>query len=158
MEPVVDIAFDCLPLRSIGRVDIPLDASPAYRERCERLLKAIDIYDHSHNAYFLYNTRCVYRLANSDIENMLRFAFGGVVVTDRSDGRAERADLDIRLTSETCGSISPEVLAWFRRIVERAVLIEFNHFISAGRLAAHVENLGHVDSIADLAGFAGMNV
>lgn len=158
MEPVVDIAFDCLPLRSIGRVDIPLDASPAYRERCERLLKAIEVHGHSNNAYFLYNTRCVYRLANSDIENMLRFAFGGVVVTDRSDGRAERADLDIRLTSETCGSISPEVLAWFRRIVEQAVLIEFNHFISAGRLAAHVEQLGHVDSVADLAGFAGMNV
>ena len=54
--------------------------------------------------------------------------------------------------------MSPEVLAWFRRVVERAVLIEFDHFIAAGRLAERVERLGQVASIADVAGFAGMNV
>jgi hypothetical protein len=157
MQPVVDIAFDCLPLRSIGRVDIPIDASPAYRARCERLLQAIDKFGNA-NTYFLYNTRCVYRLANSDIDNMLRFTFGGVVVTDRSDGRADRAELDVKLTSETCDPMTPEVLAWFQRAVERAVIIEFNHFISAGALAARVENLGQVASIQDVADFSGMNV
>lgn len=158
MEPVVDIAFDCLPLRSIGRVDIPIDASPAYRTRCQRLLHAIDTYGAA-NSYFLYNTRCVYRLANSDIDNMLRFTFEGIVVTDRSDGKAEQAELDVILTSETCGQqLSPDVLAWFARVVERAVLIEFNHFIAAGRLAQRVDQLGEVASIADVAGFSGMNV
>ena len=66
MDPVVDISFDCLPLRSVGRVDVPLDASPAFRARCERLKQAIDAYDNQ-NAYFLYNTQCTYRLANSEI-------------------------------------------------------------------------------------------
>src|SRR3990172_1178975 len=148
MQPVVDIAFDCLPLRSVGRVDVPLDASPAFRARCERLQRAIDAYG-AENAYFLYNTRCVYRLANSDIDNMLRFSFDGTLLTDRSDCKADRADLTIELTAETCGSMSPDVLAWFRRVVERAVLIEFDHFIAAGRLAERVTQLGQVNSITD---------
>lgn len=157
MQPIVDIAFDCLPLRSIGRVDVPIDASPEYRARCERLLQAIEKHGAA-NAYFLYNTRCVYRLANSDIDNMLRFSFDGVLITDRSDGKADHAELAVLLTSETCGSMSSEVLAWFTRVVERAVLIEFDHFIAAGSLAERVEDLGQVASINDVTGFAGMNV
>ena len=157
MQPIVDIAFDCLPLRSVSRVDVPLDASPAFRARCEQLQRAIDAHGAA-NAYFLYNTRCVFRLANSDVANMVRFTFDGVVLTDRSDCRAERADLTIELTAETCGGISSEVLPWWRHVVEQAVLIEFDHFIAAGQLAERVTQLGKVDSVADLAGFAGMNV
>jgi hypothetical protein len=157
MKPVVDIAFDCLPLRSVSRVDVPIDASPGFRKRCERLQQALDKHG-SDNAYFLYNTRCTYRLANSDIDNMLRFSFDGTVLTDRSDGRADRADLLIELKAETCVPMSPEVLAWFRRIVERAVLIEFNHFIAAGALAKRVDDLGRVESVASVSDFAGMNV
>jgi hypothetical protein len=156
-QPYVDIAFDCLPLRSVGRVDVPLDASAAFRARCERLQTAIDTHG-TQNAYFLYNTRCVFRLANSNIESMLRFSFDGTLLTDLSDCRADRADLAVELTAETCGPMSPEVLAWFRRIIERAVLIEFDHFISAGSLAARVTQLGNVDSITHVADFAGMNV
>jgi hypothetical protein len=157
MKPIVDIAFDCLPLRSVGRVDVPLDASPAFRARCERLQRAIDAHG-AENAYFLYNTRCVYRLANSDVDNMLRFTFDGVLLTDRSDCKADRADLAVELTSETCSALSPEVLAWFCRVVERAVLIEFDHFIAAGQLAERVTDLGSVASVADVSDFAGMNV
>ena len=54
--------------------------------RCEQLQRAIDAHG-TENAYFLYNTRCVYRLANSDVENMLRFSFDGTVLTDRSDAK-----------------------------------------------------------------------
>jgi hypothetical protein len=157
MEPHVDIAFDCLPLRLVGRVDVPLDASPAFRARCERLQQAIDRHGTEH-AYFLYNTRCVFRLANSDVENMLRFSFEGTVLTDRSDCKSDRADLEVELTAETCGTVPSDVLAWFRGIVRRAVLIEFDHFIAAGRLAERVDRLGSVDSVAELADFAGMNV
>jgi hypothetical protein len=157
MQPCVDISFDCLPLRSVGRVDVPLDASPVFRVRCERLQKAIDSHG-THNAYFLYNTRCVFRLANSDIEGMLRFTFDGALLTDRSDCRADRADLAIELAGETCGPMPPEVLAWFRRAVERAVVIEFDHFIAAGRLAERVSELGQVESLYDVADFRGMHV
>ena len=103
MDPVVDIAFDCLPLRSIGRVDVPLDASPAYRQRCERLQQAIDAHG-TENAYYLYNARCVYRLANSEVDGMLRFTFEGTVLTDCSDCKAERTDLTIELTG---GNVRP---------------------------------------------------
>jgi hypothetical protein len=150
LKPVVDIAFDCLPLRSVGRVDVPLDASPSYRARCERLQKAIDRHG-GENAYFLYNTRW-------DIENMLRFSFDGTIITDRSDGAAERADLVVALTAETCGPLPPAVLEWFRHVVQRSVLIEFNHFIAAGQLADRVSQLGKVDSIADVGDFTAMNV
>jgi hypothetical protein len=154
MQPNVDISFDCLPLRAVGRVDVPLDASPALRARVAMLQRAIDAHG-TENSYFLYNTRCVFRLANSDVENMLRFTFDGTLLTDRSDGKADRADLAIELTAETCGTIPPDVLAWFRGVVRRAVLIEFNHFIAAGSLAARVNDLGKVESIAALSDFAG---
>jgi hypothetical protein len=158
MEPVVDIAFDCLPLRSVGRVDVPLDASPAFRARCEHLKQAIDRHG-TENAYYLYNARCVYRLANSEVDGMLRFSFAGTVLTDISDCRADRADLTIELAGDTSGgSMAPEVLAWFRHAVERAVLIEFDRFISAGQLAARVSQLGHLASLSELPDFAGMNV
>jgi hypothetical protein len=154
MQPHVDIAFDCLPLRSVGRLDVPLDASPALRARAQQLQRAIEVHG-TQNAYFLYNTRCVFRLANSEIENMLRFTFDGTVLTDRSDCKSDRADLTIELAAETCGTIPADVLAWFRGVVRRAVLIEFDHFIAAGSLAARVNALENVDSIAALSGFAG---
>ena len=157
MQPVVDIAFDCLPLRSIARVDIPLDASSAFRARSERLRQVFNAYA-DENAYFLYNTRCTYRLANSDIDNMLRFSFDGTVLTDRSDLKADRADLNIVLTAETCGGVPPAALHWLRGIIQRAVLIEFDRFIEDGQLAERVRQLGSIDSITDVAGFAGMNV
>jgi len=157
MDPIVDIAFDCLPLRSIGRVDIPIDASPAYRRRCERLQQAIDAHG-TENAYYLYNARCVYRLANSEVDGMLRFSFEGTVLTDSSDCKAESANLTIELAGETCGCVPSEVEAWFRGAVERAVLIEFDRFIAAGRLAQRLDELAEMQSLADLADFAGMNV
>ena len=157
MDPVVDIEFDCLPLRSVGRVDIPLDASPTFRARGERLQQAIKTHADK-NAYFLYNTQCTYRLANSEIANMLRFTFDGTVLTDRSDCQAEQADLAIELAAETCGGVPPAALEWLRGIVERAVLIEFDRFITAGHLAARVAELGAVDSLISIGNFAGMDV
>jgi hypothetical protein len=154
MQPNVDIAFDCLPLRLVGRVDAPLDASPAFRARSERLQRAIDAHG-TENAYFLYNTRCVFRLANSEVENMVRFTFDGTVLTDHGDCKAVRADLAIELSAETCGRVPPDVLAWFRGVVQRAVLIEFDHFIAAGSLAKRVSDLGKVENVGALSDFAG---
>jgi hypothetical protein len=50
------------------------------------------------------------------------------------------------------------VLAWFRKVVKRAVLIEFDRFITAGQLAQHVSQIGTVESIDQLPSFSGMNV
>jgi hypothetical protein len=157
VDPYVEIAFDCLPLRSVGRTDVPLDASPLFRARTEHLKREIEKHG-TENAYFLYNAHCIYRLANSDIEGMLRFEFEGTLLTDRSDRKAEQADLEIALVAETCGGVSGEVLSWLKRNVESAVLIEFDRVIAAGHLERRVEELDGLNQLADLAGFAGMNL
>jgi hypothetical protein len=157
VENPIDIAFDCLPLRSVGRVDIPLDASPEFRARLEHLKRAIDAHG-IENAYFLYNSRCVYRLANSDVEGMLRFSFEGTLLTDLSDAKADRADLAIELVSETCGGVPAVVVDWFCGAVEQAVLVEFDRFIAAGHLAKRVDELARLTQLAELSSFAGMNL
>jgi hypothetical protein len=157
MDPVVDIEFDCLPLRLVGRIDVPLDASPAFRARCEHLKRSVDAYAGG-NAYFIYNTQCIFRLANSEIANMLRFTFDGTVLTDLSDCKAERADLVVELAAETCGGVPPAVQAWFNGVITQSVLIEFDRFIAAGHLATTVANLGNVESVGSISGFAGMNL
>jgi hypothetical protein len=157
MDHPVDIAFDCLPHRSVGRVDIPIDASPEFRARLEHLKRSIDKHGID-NAYFLYNSRCVYRLANSDIEGMLRFSFEGAVLTDRSDAKADRADLDVELVSETCGGLPAVVLDWFAVAVQRAVLVEFDRFIAAGHLERRVDELERLTHLSELSNFTGMNV
>lgn len=157
MDQPVDIAFDCLPHRSVGRIDIPIDASPEFRSRLEHLKQSIDKHGVD-SAYFLYNSRCIYRLANSDIEGMLRFSFEGTLLTDRSDAKADRADLCVELVSETCGGLPAVVLEWFAVAVERAVLVEFDRFITAGHLERRVDELERLTHLAELSNFTGMNV
>lgn len=157
MEPVVDIVFDCLPLRSIGRLDAPLDSPPEFRRRHARLVDAMERFG-PERTYFLYNARCVFRLANSEIEGMVRFELEGIVRTDASDLLTEQAELEVNLASETCGGIPPEVEAWFKSRVEKAVAIEFDRFIAAGQLSQRSTDLGQDVDLANLAGFSGMHV
>jgi len=89
---------------------------------------------------------------------MLRFTFDGTVLTDRSDGQAERADLTIDLAAETCGGVPPAALEWLKWVVSKAILVEFDRFIAAGQLAQRLADLGQVESLSSLSGFAGMNV
>ena len=133
MNPPVHIAFDCIPLRSVGRLDIPLDASAAHRAHCQRLQDAI----HEHgteNAYYLHQAMAVFRLANSAVDGMLRFEFQGTVLTDASDRKAVSAELDIRLAGNTALDMDAAALAWWQQIVRRAVVIEFDRFVAAGKL------------------------
>lgn len=157
LEPVVDIAFDCLPLRSLGRLDAPLDSPPEFRRRHEKLATAMDRFG-PERSYYLYNARCVFRLANSEIEGMVRYEFDGIIRTDASDLLTEFVDLEAMLASETCGGVSPEVDAWFKERVEKAVAIEFDRFIAAGQLTQRANELGQDVSLTTLAGFSGMNV
>lgn len=95
-ERHVDIRFDCLPLRSIGRWDIPLDASPRFRARCERIKSAL----HKHgafNTYYLQNGVCRFHLSNQASEGVLEFTFDGTVTTDSRDEQAAAADLRVEL-------------------------------------------------------------
>jgi hypothetical protein len=153
----VDIAFDCLPLRSVGRLDVPLDASDAFRRRVERIKEAMEEFG-AERTYFLYNSRCIFRLANSEIEGVCRFEFEGVVRTDAGDRKCLQTLLEVRLASETCGGIPPQVEAWLADRVRQAAGIEFDRFISAGQLGGGTEPFDALASLSGLGGFSGLGV
>jgi len=129
----VEIAFDCLPLRSVGRLDIPLDASPKYRSLCERIKQAIEKHG-SHNTYFLYNASCVFHLTNRPDVGTLQFGFSGTIITDGTDLHAQSADLEAELVRETCDWLTAPIVEWFARTVQYAVSAEFDRYIEAGDL------------------------
>lgn len=153
MEPSVDITFSCLPLRSVGRLDVPLDASGIYRIRHQRLQAALRSRS-PERTYYLYDARCIFHLANSEVEGMVRFDFEGVVQTDAGDALTEHVELEMKLAGETCGGIPPEVEAWLRTRVHRAVALEFDRFIAAGQLKRHADELGNFEQLSDLGGFS----
>ena len=156
MERWVEIAFDCLPLRAVPRLDIPLDASPNYRARCERVKAAIDTHG-SHNSYYLYNARCVYRLVNSTEIGTLEFAFEGTVLTDAQDRKSQSCFLDVELTGETCDWLNAPVTQWFAETVVHSVKAEFDRYIQAGDLAQTCQRLEQLEDASDAAGgFMGM--
>jgi hypothetical protein len=152
----IDITFDCLPLRSIGRFDIPLDASPKYREFCERVKAAMEQHG-SFNTYYLYNAKCTYHLTNCDEKGMLQFRFHGTVITDAEDRHTARCDLDVHLTRETCGWLTEPVVQWFRETVIHSVGVEFDRYIEAGDLEQAKQRIEKLQAASDEAGgFVGM--
>lgn len=156
MNRYVEIAFDCLPLRSVGRLDIPIDASPKYRERCEQVLKAISAHG-SHNTYFLYNASCVFHLTNQADVGMLEFRFQGTALTDETDQRAERCHLDVELVKETCDWLTEPIVQWFKETVPRSVTIEFDRYIAAGDLQQTLERIERLRRESEgRGGFVGM--
>jgi len=148
MSQFVEIEFDCLPLRSVGRLDIPLDASPRYRALCERIKHALEKHG-SHNSYFLYDANCVFHLTNQADIGSLEFSFEGTVLTDPQDKESISADLDVQLVRETCDWMTEPIVAWFRETVSRAVKIEFNRYIEAGDLQKTRERIAALQAEAD---------
>ncbi len=156
MSQFVEIEFDCLPLRSVGRMDIPIDASPQYRARCERIKRALEMHG-SHNSYFLYNARCTFHLTNQGDFGMIQFRFEGTALTDASDRKTLRCDLEVELIRETCDWLTAPVTAWLSESVTRAVEIEFDRYIAAGDLAQTVERIAKLQAQSDeRGGYVGM--
>jgi hypothetical protein len=151
MERWVDISFDCLPLRSVTRLDIPLDASPRHQRRCEAIKRAIGKHG-SHNSYYLYNAQCAYHLTNREDQGLLLFRFEGTVLTDEADRRAVNADLEIELERETCSWLTEPVLAWFQFTVRSAVLVEFDRYIAAGDLEQTRKRLEQLQAATEESG------
>jgi hypothetical protein len=147
----VEIAFDCLPLRTVGRLDVPIDASPKYRERCQRVKDQIERHG-AHNAYYLYNASCTFYLTNDPAQGMLEFSFDGTVLTDATDARTERADLQVELTRETCDWLTEPVVEWFRETVVQAVKREFDFYIAAGSLEQTRQRIAELQAKSDEAG------
>ena len=152
----VDITFACLPLRSVTRFDIPLDASPRYRVFCERVKAAIDKHG-SFNTYYLYNAKCLYHLTNREERGMLEFRFEGTLITDAEDRRTVRGDLEVELVRETCDWLSKPIVQWFCETVVQAVSVEFDRYIEAGDLEQAKQRIQKLQAASDEAGgFVGM--
>jgi hypothetical protein len=158
MDRPVEIRFECLPLRSIGRLDVPLDASPEFRAQCERLRQALAKHG-LHNTYYLHRAACAFRLTNDPQQGLIEFSFEGTVLTDAEDRKTVRADLLVELARETCDWLTEPVVNWFRETVTRAVIVEFDLFIAAGDLARTIERLEHLRAESDAhQGFLGMGL
>jgi len=156
MDRWVEISFDCLPLRTVGRLDIPLDASPKFRTQCERIKHAIETHG-GHNTYYLHHATCVFHLTNDSTVGMLQFSFEGTVFTDASDQKAVRSDLAVELDSETCDWLTEPIVVWFSKSVAYAVEVEFDRYIAAGDLGKAVERIEKIRAASDESGgFLGM--
>ena len=156
MDRWVDISFDCLPLRSVGRLDIPLDASSEYQELCKRIKAAIRQHG-LHNTYYLFNAKCLYHLTNSEELGLLEFRFEGVALTDSTDSKTDRSDLKIDLVRETCEWLTQPIVAWFATTVARSVETEFDRYIAAGDLDQAKQRIEQIQAASDDAGgFVGM--
>ena len=151
MDRWVEIAFDCLPLRSVGRLDIPLDASPKYQERLHRIKRAIEKHG-SHNTYYLYNASCLFHLTNRPNFGTLEFRFEGTVITDAADMAAKSADLEPELTRETCDWLTAPVVDWFAQAVQHAVMVDFDRYIEAGDLARTKERMARLQAEIEKSG------
>ena len=158
MTRYVEVRFDCLPLRSWGRLDVPLDAPPSLHALADRIRQAIRKHG-SHNSYYLHHAACVFHLTNDPNVGMLDFGFEGTVLTDAEDRKALHADLQIELRGETCDWLTEPVVEWFRQTVSRAVLVEFDRYIAAGDLERTRQRIAQLQAVCDAqSGFLGMGL
>lgn len=137
-------------------MDIPIDASPKYRARCERIKHQLETHG-SFNSYYLYNARCKFHLTNEPELGMLEFLFDGTVLTDAGDIKTEQAHLQVELLRETCDWLTEPVVAWFRESVSHSVMVEFDRYIAAGTLEQTRQRIQALQQQADEhGGYMGM--
>ena len=156
MNRWVEIAFDCLPLRSVARLDAPLDADAAMVEKANRIKLAVQKHG-THNTYFLHNAECVFHFTNDDSKGMVAFDFEGVVCTCGSDRSAIAAHLWTVLRREDCSWLNQAVVTWLGETVREAVLVEFGRFIAAGDLQRTHDRLAAIErDVEARQGYVGM--
>jgi hypothetical protein len=158
IHPSVTITFDCTPLRGVPRLDVPLDASPAFRARLERFQRAVAKHG-TRNTYYLTNASCTFYFTNDPAMGWVRFSIEGTVLTDEFDRKTVGSDLDIKLEQETCDWLTQPAVAWLGLSVKRAVEVEFDKYIAAGDLSRAIQRLAREQNASDAAGgFLGMNL
>ena len=152
----VEIAFDCVPLRTVARTDIPIDASPKLAAKMLRIKAAIEKHG-TLNSYYLHNATCSFHFTNDPLQGMVQFSFEGVVMTDTNDLEARSADLQVELARETCGWINQTIVDWLNATVPQAVRVEFNRYIAAGDLSQAIKRMEKIQQASDeIGGFVGM--
>ena len=159
MSNYVDVSFDCMPLRSVPRFDVPLDdAAPEVVEFSKRVRRAAAKHG-QFNTYYLHGAQCVFHLTNDEKIGMVGFRFEGTVLTDTDDLRTLDCDLEIELASEVCDWLTAGAVSWLKETVVHAVRIEFDRYIHAGDLKRTIERLEKLRSESDAqGGFMGMGL
>lgn len=156
-QPVI-ASFDCTPLRGFGRLDIPIDASPVFRQRLERLQQAVARHG-TRNTYYLTDALCRFQFTNNPAIGMVEFAVEGTVLTDDCDSRTVGSDLVITLARETCDWLTEPAVKWLTLTAKRAIEVEFDRYIRAGDLSRTLERLAREQAAIDSSGgFLGMNL
>ena len=152
----VEVEFDCLPLRSVTRLDVPLDASPKYEQFVLRVKSAINQHG-SHNTYYLHRGSCVFHLTNDPQRGEIAFSFEGTAMTCNKDQQTKSVDLTVELSRETCGWLSEPFVNFLRESVQHALIVEFDSFIQAGDLQKTEERIRKINEQSDAAdGYVGM--
>jgi uncharacterized protein (DUF1330 family) len=152
----VEAEFECLPLRSITRLDVPVDASPAYEQFVLRVKDAMAKHG-THNAYYLHRGKCAYHLTNDPAQGRVVFAFEGTVLTDESDKTTKAVDLTVTLDRETCSWLTEPIVGFLAESVHHAIMVEFDRYILAGDLEKTNQRIKAIQEQSDSAeGFVGM--
>lgn len=152
----VEIEFDCLPLRSVTRLDVPLDASPKYEAFVRRVKAAMEKHG-THNTYYLHQGTCSFHLTNAEEEGEVAFEFEGVALTGEKDQKTRSVDLNVSLLRETCGWLSEPIVQFFSESVQHALLHEFDCYIQAGDLTKTEQRMQRLAEQNELSqGFVGM--
>lgn len=153
---MVEIRFDCLPLRTVGRRNIPLDATDEHRAFCQRVFAAMDKHG-TFNSYYLYQATCQFHLLNHPDRGRLEFEFEGTVLTNQSDLETISADLQVELARETCDWITEPVVDWFKQTVQKAVVVEFDRYIAQGSRDKAVQRIERLQQqMEEGGGYIGM--
>jgi hypothetical protein len=159
MSNYVDITFDCLPLRSVPRLDAPLDdADSETAEFAQRVRHAVTKHG-QFNTYYLYNAQCVFHLTNDEKIGMVGFRFEGTVLADSDDLKTLDCELEIELNGEVCDWLTADAVAWLKDTVAHAVRVEFDRYIHAGDLRRTIERMEKIRAESDArGGFLGMGL
>jgi len=154
----VEISFDCIPLRTVGRFDIPIDASEEEEALCERLKYAAKKHG-LYNTFYVCNAKCVFHLTNHPDIGMVQFSFEGTVLTDQEDRKTIACDLQVALDKETCDWLTGPAVEWLKQTVPEAVKVEFDRYIQAGDLQNTIQRMERLQAEADArGGYMGMGL
>lgn len=152
----VDIEFDCLPLRGVTRLDVPVDASPAYEQFVLRVKAALQRHG-THNTYYLHRGKCGFHLTNKADLGEVVFRFEGTVMTDTEDLQTRSVELQIELSKETCSWLNEPSVGFLTECVRQAVTAEFDRFIAAGDLDKTQQRIEAIQKqVEEGGGFVGM--
>ena len=158
MSTPVQIEFDCLPLRTMGRLDVSVDAAPEDQALVDRLRAAAAKHG-VFNTYYLCNARCVFHLTNDEQLGLVAFRFEGTVLTDADDQKTQQVDLEVEFESEVCEWLTTPAVAWLADTVRHAVKVEFDRYIAAGDLRKTIERMERLRAEADArGGYLGMGL